>query len=192
VAHGLFLLVFLVFLKDIIHQIPLAALAAMLVFTGYRLAGPSHWRNAWAIGKEQFAVFAFTVFVTLATDLLVGIFAGVLVNLIWNLANGGTLKGTFKPAIVLEEEGESIMVQLRGSATFSNWIGLRNALEKIPATRNIIVDLSQLKLADHALLNNLESFKQDRMRLGATCDIRMGNLKSVSDHPMASKVASTI
>jgi MFS superfamily sulfate permease-like transporter len=38
--HGVFLLIFLLLLKPVIMMIPLSALAAMLIFTGFRLASP--------------------------------------------------------------------------------------------------------------------------------------------------------
>ena len=42
--HGMFLLVFVVAFPTLIHSIPLAALAAILMYTGYRLASPQHAR----------------------------------------------------------------------------------------------------------------------------------------------------
>lgn len=78
VFHGVFLLIFVAFFPMLIHQIPLAALAAMLIFTGYRLASPKEFYKTYKIGIEQFIRFLVTILVTLATDLLLGIAAGIL------------------------------------------------------------------------------------------------------------------
>jgi MFS superfamily sulfate permease-like transporter len=187
-AHGLFMLIFLLFLTSLIHQIPLAALAAMLVFTGYRLGGPLHWRNAWAIGWEQFVIFTVTVVVTLATDLLVGIFAGIVIHIILNLAHGASLKTVFKPDITFEEEGESIVVYFHDSVVFSNWLSIAKQLDSIAVDRSLILNLSQLKFADHSVLKNLGQFEQARMAIGQHVELRgLDMLLPLSAHPMATR-----
>ncbi len=79
--HGLFLLLFVALAPALVHRIPLAALAAMLVYTGCRLAHPREFVRAWKAGPEGFAGFATTVLVTVAVDLLAGIAAGALVEI---------------------------------------------------------------------------------------------------------------
>jgi MFS superfamily sulfate permease-like transporter len=59
--HDTFLLIFVVFLGQIIHQIPLAALAAILMVTGYRLASPKEFRKTYKAGKEQLLIFVATI-----------------------------------------------------------------------------------------------------------------------------------
>jgi MFS superfamily sulfate permease-like transporter len=78
--HGLVLLFFVALAPGLVHRIPLAALAAMLVYTGCRLAHPRELVRAWKAGPACFAGFATTVLVTLAVDLLAGIAAGALVE----------------------------------------------------------------------------------------------------------------
>ena len=53
----------------------------MLIYTGYRLAHPSEFAHAWQIGPEQMVVFVATIIGVLATDLLIGIFIGIGVEL---------------------------------------------------------------------------------------------------------------
>ena len=78
--HALFLLGFVALLPALIHRIPLAALGAMLVYTGFRLASPKEFLNAYRVGPEQLIVFVATVISTLATDLLIGIATGIAVG----------------------------------------------------------------------------------------------------------------
>jgi carbonic anhydrase len=75
--NACFLLMFLVFARDLINMVPTCVLASILVFVGYKLCKPKVWMHMAKIGKEQFAIFATTVLVTVSTDLLLGIIAGV-------------------------------------------------------------------------------------------------------------------
>src|SRR5262249_11372229 len=78
--HRLFLLSFVALVPMLIHRIPLAALAAMLVYTGFRLASPREFAKVYQIGREQLLVFVTTIVAVLATDLLIGIAVGIAVE----------------------------------------------------------------------------------------------------------------
>jgi MFS superfamily sulfate permease-like transporter len=75
--NACFLLVFLVFGRDLINMVPKTILAAILVFVGFKLCRPKVWRHVASIGSEQLLIFTITVLVTLSTDLLVGIAVGI-------------------------------------------------------------------------------------------------------------------
>ena len=80
--NACFLLTFLLLGHDLIDMVPMAVLAAILVFIGYKLCKPALWLNVARVGTEQFVVFSTTVLVTLTTDLLIGIGAGIGVELL--------------------------------------------------------------------------------------------------------------
>src|SRR5690606_25183236 len=86
--HGIFLLACVALIPMLLHRVPLAALAAMLVYTGYRLAHPTEFVNVYRIGREQFVIFVTTLVAVLATDLLVGIGIGIAVKVVIHLMNG--------------------------------------------------------------------------------------------------------
>src|SRR4029077_16062290 len=75
--NACFLLLFLFVGSNVINLMPKTVLAAVLIFTGYKLCKPAVWRHVAQIGSEQLLVFTFTVVMTLATDLLWGIFGGI-------------------------------------------------------------------------------------------------------------------
>lgn len=83
--NACFLLLFLFFGRNIINLMPKCILAAVLIYIGYKLCKPSIWRRVAQIGSEQLLVFGFTVLVTLSTDLLWGIFAGIGLKLLLTL-----------------------------------------------------------------------------------------------------------
>jgi MFS superfamily sulfate permease-like transporter len=58
----------------------------MLVTVGIKLAHPKEFIHTFEIGKEQLAIFLLTIF--LFEDLLVGIAAGKILNMIIHLLHG--------------------------------------------------------------------------------------------------------
>lgn len=80
--NACFLVLFLLLGRSVINLMPLSALGAIVVYTGYKLCAPKVWKHAAHIGSEQLFVFCTTVLVTVSTDLLWGIAAGVLAKLL--------------------------------------------------------------------------------------------------------------
>ncbi len=83
--NACFLLTFLLLGRNLINMVPMAVLAAILVFIGYKLCKPAVWLNVARVGTEQLVVFTLTVLVTVTTDLLIGIAAGIGLELVLNL-----------------------------------------------------------------------------------------------------------
>src|SRR5206468_936782 len=83
--NACFLLIFLFFGRSFINLMPFSVLAAVLIFTGYKLCKPSIWQHIAHVGSEQLLVFAATVLVTVTTDLLWGIFFGIAFKLLVNI-----------------------------------------------------------------------------------------------------------
>src|SRR5262245_7058677 len=83
--NACFLLVYLLLARPLINLMPYGVLAAMLIFTGYKLCRPKVWRHVAHIGWEQLAIFTITVVATLSTDLLWGIITGIAAKLVYTL-----------------------------------------------------------------------------------------------------------
>ena len=86
--HALFLLAFVLLLPFVLRMIPVAALAAMLVFAGFRLASPKEFVNSYRVGKEYLVVFVFSMVVSLAAGLLIGVVSGTLLKLLIHRISG--------------------------------------------------------------------------------------------------------
>ncbi|MDJ1505946.1 SulP family inorganic anion transporter [Xanthocytophaga agilis] len=160
--HGLSLLVFVLLATPVIEMIPNAALAAMLIFIGYRLASPKEFRHMYEIGWQQLVVFLATIIVTLVEGLLIGVLAGIAIKLFLNLFLGKTQpKNIFKAQILHSNHGTRHEIRLSGSATFSNYLSIKKEIDKIPTNNDVIVDLSGVTLADHTVIANLEALGRD-------------------------------
>ncbi|TAE40128.1 MAG: SulP family inorganic anion transporter [Runella slithyformis] len=186
--HGVFLLIFMLFLTPVIQLIPNAALAAMLIGVGFKLAHPKEFLHTWHIGKEQFVIFVTTIVFTLGVDLLVGVGAGILVKIIMYLASGVAFKDMFKaPVKVINQEGD-YFVDIEKSAVFTNWLGIKKELEALPSGSNVHVNLAKTHLIDHSTMENLHHFKQDYEENGGQFSIAgLDNHASFSDHKLAAR-----
>src|SRR5262249_49968328 len=148
--HGLFLLVFVATVPFLIHRIPMAALGAMLVYTGFRLASPREFANVYMVGREQLVIFVTTIVAVLATDLLLGIFIGIGVKFLIHFMNGLPLRSVFKPALSVEAGGGGgDGVRGRGAAVFTNWIPLRRERNGPEPGPGGVVGLSGSRVVDH-------------------------------------------
>lgn len=188
--HGFFLLVFVVFLSQVLHHIPLAALASILMVTGYRLASPKEFSKTLKIGREQLIIFISTIVVTIATDLLIGILAGVLIKLIIHTINGVPIRSLFKPFFTLEvdEEAQVYTIDVEHSAVFSNFIGLKKQLDRIPKGKTIKVCVGKTKLVDHTVMEELHAYEIDYQRSGGVFKIEgLDEHRAMSDHSHASR-----
>jgi MFS superfamily sulfate permease-like transporter len=188
--HGLFLLGFVLMVPTLIREIPLAALGAMLVYTGFRLASPREFIRAYKIGVEQFVVFVSTIVVTLATDLLIGIAAGVLLEVAIHLWNGVPLRRLFSSDIeVLPIDDKTVALVVKKAAVFSNWLGVRNAIVTEGEGRDeVIVDLSDTHLVDHSVMEKLHELERSFADAGKTLTIKGLDLHvPFSAHPHAAR-----
>lgn len=193
--HGLFLLAFVALAPGLICTIPLAALAAMLVYTGCRLASPSEFISVYKIGREQLVIFASTLVGVLATDLLVGVLIGVAVKFVIHLLNGLPVRTMFKPFLEVNVLDDStVQVDARGSAVFSNWIPFRRQLRQLGLEQenNIIVNLEGTKLVDHSVMEGLHELQDDFERAGLSLEVTgLGDHRALSSHPFATRKRRT-
>ncbi len=187
--HGLFLLLFVALLPGLINQIPLAALGAMLVFTGFRLASPQEFVHMWHAGREQFFIFVATVIGVLATDLLMGIAIGIGVNFVMHLKNGAPLRSLLKTQVTVERrEKEGVIVRVKDSAIFSTWIGLKKTLDPLMNESRVTLDLSDTFLVDQTVMAKLQEMEKVFQVNGSALVIAgLDQHQRLSNHPAAAR-----
>ena len=187
--HGMFLLVFVALAPALINQIPLAALGAMLVFTGYRLASPKEFVHMYHVGREQLVIYVATIVGVLATDLLVGIGIGILVKVLIHLVNGVPIASLFRLRVDVETGEEGSTVAVKDSAVFSTWIGLKRRLEGLRGNSPVTVDLSETSLVDHTVMERLHEVKKEFEEGGASLEIQgLDGHRAVSEDPTAARL----
>lgn len=164
--HGIFLLGVLALVPSLLHYIPRAALGAMLVFTGFRLASPKEFAHMLHIGKEQLFIFLITIAVTVIEDLLWGIVAGIVTKMIIHVVRGAPLSVLFKPAIVSHDEGDHLRLEIQKAAIFSNYLGIKSRILSVPANKGVVVDLAGARLVDHSVMQYMKELEADFTRAG--------------------------
>jgi len=173
--HGMFLLICVALVPSVINQIPLAALAALLVITGYRLASPHEFMSIYREGKDQFIVFVSTILGVLATDLLKGLAIGIGVRIVIHFIRGGSI---FRlNAKIIPERDQSVTIFLRGSIIFSSWIPLRRDLERfLKKGKRVTLDITETKLVDRRVMSKIDEwtkkFKENGLELSVRSRVR--------------------
>jgi MFS superfamily sulfate permease-like transporter len=185
--HGAFLLLFVVLFPRLIHSIPLAALAALLVFTGFRLASPKEFAKVMGVGKEQLFMFVATIIGVLATDLLIGVSIGILTKFTIHILRGVQLNNLFKIHFVIKRTSpDSFEVVIEGAAIFSNFMSLKMALANLEHGKTVVFQLNNTYMLDHTVMEFFHDFQHDYELLGGQCVfLGMEYHDAYSEHPLA-------
>jgi MFS superfamily sulfate permease-like transporter len=187
--HGVFLLIAVLAAVPLIEMIPNVALAAMLVFVGFRLAHPKQFKHALHVGKEQLIVFSVTVLVTITTDLLMGVGSGILLELLINLINGANFKNLFKTQIEVKQEQENYTMMIKGDIVFSNILGFKKKFLNIPAGKNVIINMAHAKLVDHTSIITIHGLMEDYKEAGGTARLTgFENHRQLSHDPTSTRI----
>ena len=193
--HGIYLAIFVLILSPVLKSIPLAALAAILVYTGFKLASPKVFKRAYDQGVEQLLFLSTTLIITLYSDLLYGIIGGILFTLVLHmlLAKVGFVtffKKIYKSGskVTLLDNG-TYDVKLKGISNFLYALQLDKLLENIPLGSNIKIDLSQSRLVDLSIMENLIEIKRMHDNNGGNVRlVGMDNHVASSSHNRALKI----
>ena len=160
--HGLFLFLSLALIPGLLQKIPLAALAAMLIYTGFRLASPKEFLHVYKIGAEQLFLFVSTMIVTLATDLLIGVGVGLVLKVLLHVKNGAPLRSLFRAVLQEDREDNVLTLEVQDAAIFTNYIGLKKRLTNIdPEIDTVVLDFSNAWVVDHTVLAKLTNMSKD-------------------------------
>ncbi len=187
--HGTLMLLFVVLFPQVIHSIPLTALAALLIYTGFKLAAPKEFKRVIKIGTEQSFIFIVTIISVLATDLLIGVAIGVLVKLSIHLLRGVWIKNLFKIHFKIYYAAENhICIKLDGSALFTNFLPLKKSLEVLPKGKNITLDLTNAYLIDHTVMEYLHDFGIDYNAQGGNFHQTGDAIHTFSNHELAARL----
>ncbi len=139
VLHGLWVLVFAVLLGGLVEQIPLAALAGLLIVMGFQLVKPSDMRDAHARGELW--IYVVTIVGVLALNLVEGVMIGLvgaLAVILWRVA---TVHAVAERRGHAPDGRELWCVDVRGTLSFLSTPKLVRALNQVPLGQVVEVDL---------------------------------------------------
>lgn len=182
IFHGLLLLVSVIAIPHLLNYIPLAALAAILLLTGYKLCKLSVFSQMIKNGKYQYIPFFVTVLVIIGIDLMgvykplkgEGLLVGVMAGLI--AAFGAILHGNLKNSYFFHKdrhhEGDVIKIRLAEEVSFLNKAAIRQTLDHIPANTNVVIDASNTDYIDFDVLSLIKEFRDIKAPLkNITCTL---------------------
>jgi MFS superfamily sulfate permease-like transporter len=188
--HAAFLIAFILLFATELRKIPLPALAAILVYTGYKLASPENIKKVFSIGSEQLIIFLVTLLVTISTSLITGILIGILVTFIIHIIINKNImmfiKNALKPNVLMFTEDDKYYVSVKNFSSFLNYTKLKSKLDQIPENEDAIIDFSMCDFVDHSVMENMNNYTETFKRKGGHFEvIGLDDSKSGSEHPFA-------
>jgi MFS superfamily sulfate permease-like transporter len=152
--HGVFLLLAIVFMATWMNHIPLAALASILIFVGYKLANPRIFQRMFALDKSQYLPFMITIIAILFTNLIIGVIVGLLAGIFF------VLRANYHSAIDIGREGSTYKIALNREVTFVNKARLSHIFERLPEGADVVLDGEQVGFIDHDVLEVIRDFER--------------------------------
>jgi MFS superfamily sulfate permease-like transporter len=174
ILHGVWLLLFVAMIPWTLRYIPMAALAAVLVYTGYKLAYPKIVPTLMKYGKGEVFIYAATIATIVATDLLKGVVLGLALSLL-------KLLYAFSHLEIKKDEKPSenrVDLHLKGAATLIRLPLLATELEKLKPDTKVHVFIGDLDYIDHACIDLLTNWDKQHRASGGTLEIEWEGLRS--------------
>lgn len=184
VLHGLWLLALVVAFPGLLRTIPTAALAAILVYTGYKLVSPAKARALGKFGKGEVLIYFATMSGIVLTDLLTGVLIGFGLALLKLLHRVSHLR------IDVVHSGNRQDIHLEGSATFIRLPKLARTLETLPPTPERHIHFEHLHHIDHACLDLIAHFKKQQEATGSRVILDLDELENRYHAPAQKRAVS--
>ena len=194
--QGLLLLFFIMVLSPIMRQVPLCAFAILLVYTGFKLASPAVFKQAYSQGAEQLMFFVGTMVLTLYTNLLIGLLGGLLLALVTHMLLARMsiphfFKMVYKSKTKLLKRADGTFdLKIRGIANFLGILKVDKLVAKIPYGADVNIDLSETRLVGITYMDYLVEFlKAQRTSGGQVFITGLDSHVSFSPHNRALKIS---
>lgn len=171
IYHGMLLLLFVALIPAILNLIPKSALAAVLIFTGYKLAKPSLFKSYYKKGWNQFLPFVITIVAILLTDLLVGVIIGIGVGLFF------VMRSNFKTSVFIVHDDNKYLFRLRKDVSFLNKPIIKNKLEEVPEDSYVLIDASRADFIDKDVIEVIEDFELHAHLKNIIVEVKKSNYK---------------
>lgn len=152
IMHGILLLLCVMFIPALLNRIPLSALAAVLIFTGYKLAKLTLFKEFYRKGWDQFVPFVVTIAAILLTDLLIGILVGIGVGLFF------MLRSNFRSSVFVVHDNNNYLIRFRKDVSFLNKPIVKKKLEDVPQNAYVLIDATRADYIDKDVIEEVNNF----------------------------------
>jgi MFS superfamily sulfate permease-like transporter len=172
ILHGVWLLAFVIAMPGVLRLVPTASLAAILVYTGYKLINRDNVRALAKYGRTVVAIYAATVIGIVVTDLLTGVLIGIglcILRLLYLLTHN-------RMRLVLAADRKRADLYLEGAATFFALPRLAALLDAAPPGVALHLHLDKLQHIDHACMDALHAWRQQNEATGSTLEVEWDGL----------------
>ncbi len=187
--HAIWVIILGFVILNLVHYIPLAGFASVLVYQAYKLVSPVLAKEIWAIGKWQFLIFCVTVLMSLGGGILIGFFAGLLTSFVVFLVLGAKIKHFFSLETTAVKFGERYKISIKSPALASNYFVLAKEIKKLPKDTSVYVDFESSQIVDHNFMELLYHHPYNFSNVNGEIDVQgIDDHIPVSSHPLATRV----
>ncbi|WP_079428194.1 bifunctional SulP family inorganic anion transporter/carbonic anhydrase [Streptomyces katrae] len=160
--HGLWVVLAAGLLVPVLDLIPLAALAALVMFVGIQMVSITHLRTV--SRHREVLVYATTIAAVVLGGVLEGVAVGIAV------AVALALRRLARTRITVAEEGGVHRVTVRGQLTFLAVPRLSRVLNQVPHEGHVVVELDG-SFMDHAAYETLHDWQESHLAHGGTLEL---------------------
>jgi MFS superfamily sulfate permease-like transporter len=174
IMHGIWLMLSVILISDLLNKIPYSCLAAILLITGYKLTKPQIFKDLYKLGYDQLIPFIVTVVAILFTNLLLGVGIGIIFTFTFMIYSN------FKSSIVVvSNDKKHHLVRLRKDVSFLNKAMLKNTLEEIPANSHVMIDVTRSDFIDKDVIEVINDFMFHAHLKKIKVEVKKNNHKSL-------------
>jgi len=162
-----------IFIPNLLNKIPYASLAAILIVTGLKLAKPSIFKELYKLGYDQLIPFAVTIIAILLTNLLLGIFVGIILSVAF------ILRSNFKSSIMIVQEQNKYLLRFRKDVSFFNKSMLKKMLDQFPRRSSVLIDVSKSDFIDKDVIEVINDFLKNASMKRIHVEIKKNNFNDL-------------
>jgi MFS superfamily sulfate permease-like transporter len=166
IVHGLLLLLGALFGAALLNQIPLAALAVVLIAVGLKLVKPALFKEVAARGASSLVPFLTTMVAVVTTDLLTGTLIGLAVGLVF------VLHANAQGCVRITRDGQAFLITLAKDVSFLHKRAVKQAFEGVPDGAHVIIDGIRPSFVDPDVAEAIVDFEQESATRGIVVERR--------------------
>ena len=158
--HGVLLLICGLWFSDLLNAIPLASLAAVLLYTGYKLATPRLFIEQFRTGTQQYIPFLATIGGIIVFGMLAGIGIGIATQILCSIYK------SHRNALQLTRHDDHYVLRFKQNLTFMHNPKLQGLLAEIPENSTVVVDNDNAQYMDPDIKAVLRDFGENARKRG--------------------------